>query len=66
MIKQVKELRRGMIIYYPYAKICLTVQGVYHRICDDILLVYFMEGDHPMGFINHKHTFPVVGQSTEV
>jgi hypothetical protein len=64
MIVEAKQLKRGMIIYSTYAKICLTVQGVYHRTCDDVLLVYFMEDDRPMGFINHERTFPVIGQST--
>ena len=62
MIIKAKNLKRGMVIYYPYLKIRLTVQGVYHRTCDDVLLLYFMEDDRPMAFINHERTFPVIGQ----
>ena len=40
MIVKAKDLKRGMVIYSPYAKICLTVQGVYHRTCDDTRIFY--------------------------
>jgi hypothetical protein len=66
MIIKAKDLKRGMVIYSSCAKICLTVQAVHHRTCDDVLLICFMEDDLPMGYINRECTLPVIGQSTEV